>query len=119
MSTFEKTEMTTLTSCSNKLLNEGYTENFIAVEKGLEAPSKNKTYTPFEVKIVNFYRFEGESDPGDNAILYAIETNDGVKGIVVDAYGAFTNPFVSKFIAAVEDMSKKDPKPKDENLDPL
>jgi hypothetical protein len=32
-------------------------------------------------------RFEGMSDPDDNAILYAISTKNGRKGILVDGYG--------------------------------
>ncbi len=107
---FKKPEMTTLTSCSNKLYSSGYTENFVAKEKGIEAPGVNKIYKPEEVRIVNFYRFEGESDPADSSILYAIETNDKVKGMLIDSYaGPYTNPFVSKFITAVEDIHKKEP----------
>jgi hypothetical protein len=106
---FKKEEMNTLVNCSNKLLSEGFTENFIAKEKGLEAPSTKKVYDPDEVKIISFYRFEGESDPADNAILYAIETNDGVKGMLIDAYGPYANPAVAKFIAEVQDISKREP----------
>ncbi|HYG49636.1 MAG TPA: hypothetical protein VD905_01985 [Flavobacteriales bacterium] len=108
METFEKSEMSTLVSCTNMLQKEGYNENFVAQEKGLEAPSTKKTYLPSQVKINNFYRFEGESDPADSSILYAIETNDGVKGMLIDAYGAYANPKVSKFITEVEEITKKE-----------
>jgi hypothetical protein len=107
METFEKSQMTTLTSCVNTLTLRGYTENFVAKEKGLEAPSSKRVYLPSEVKVVNFYRFEGESDPADSAICYAIETNDGLKGMLIDAYGPYANQKVSKFIAEVEEMEKK------------
>ncbi|HEY1038544.1 MAG TPA: hypothetical protein VGF30_04020 [Bacteroidia bacterium] len=109
MTDFKKTEMTTMVSCMNKLYSDGYTENFVAKEKGLEAPTTKKIYTPEEVKIANFYRFEGESDPADNAIVYAIETSDGVKGVLVDSYGAYANRKVSQFITDVEDITKKAP----------
>lgn len=110
MEKFKKEEMTTMTGCMNKLTADGYTENFIAKEKGLEAPTSKKVYTPAQVKIVSFYRFEGESDPGDNAIVYAIETMDGVKGMLVDSYGGpYANRKVSQFITEVEDISKKEP----------
>ena len=109
MENFEKTEMSTMTSCTAMLMKEGFTENFVMTEKGLEAPSNQKVYIPDEVKISSFYRFEGESDPADNSILYAIETNDGVKGMLIDSYGS---PYVSQktatFIKEVEDISKKE-----------
>lgn len=101
--------MNTMTNCTNKLYAEGFVENFIAKERGLEAPTTKKIYDPTEVKIISFYRFEGESDPADNSILYAIETNDGVKGMLIDAYGPYANPAVAKFIAEVEDISKREP----------
>ncbi|HLP10529.1 MAG TPA: hypothetical protein VK177_01285 [Flavobacteriales bacterium] len=108
MEAFEKSEMSTLVSCTNRLQKEGYKENFVARDRGLEAPSTNKVYTPADVKINNFFRFEGESDPADNSILYAIETTDGLKGMLIDAYGAYANPKVSKFITEVEDIIKKE-----------
>jgi hypothetical protein len=108
MENFEKTEMSTMTSCTNHLLHEGYTENFVPKKEGIEAPSSGKIYIPSEVRIVSFYRFEGESDPADNSILYAIETNDGLKGLLVDAYGGpYVNEKVGMFIKEVEEIAKK------------
>jgi hypothetical protein len=100
--------MKTLTSCTNKVKEDGYTEDFLVTKKGLTNYGESKTvYTPEQVSIVNFYRFEGASDPGDNTILYVIETDDGVKGTLVDGYGAYSDEEVSKFIAAVQAIEKK------------
>jgi hypothetical protein len=108
METFEKDDMSTMTSCTASLTKEGFTENFVASEKGIEAPSNQKTYIPDEVKIVSFYRFEGESDPADNSILYALETNDGVKGMLIDSYGSpYVSQRVATFIREVEDIEKR------------
>ena len=108
MQNFEKIDMSTMTSCTASLTKEGFTENFIVTEKGIEAPSNQKTYIPDEVKIVSFYRFEGETDPADSAILYAVETNDGVKGMLIDSYGSpYVSQKVSTFIREVEDISKR------------
>ena len=101
-------DMKTLTLCLNKLLLAGYTEDFKASDKGLISVQQEKTYTPEQIHVVNFYRFEGASDPADNSILYAIETADGVKGTLVDAYGPYADLKVNTFIKAVEDISKKD-----------
>lgn len=101
-------DMKTSSQCYNKLLKDGFTEDFQIDEKGLlNSPSTKKTYKPEKVQIVNFFRFEGASDPDDNSILYAIETSDGTKGTLTDAYGAYADPKVSKFIQSVEDISKK------------
>jgi hypothetical protein len=108
MKKFKKEEMTTMVSCTANLNAEGYTENFVAKEKGLEAPSNKKIYKPEDVKINSFYRFEGESDPADNSIIYALETNDGVKGLLIDGYGANTNSLVSKFVLEVEEIHKSE-----------
>ena len=70
----EKTEMKTLSKVMAKLTQDGYAENFIIEEESLKIAGAEKKYGPQEVKIANFYRFEGESDPADTSILYAIET---------------------------------------------
>jgi hypothetical protein len=98
--------MKSLSSCVNRMKEEGYKEDFQVTAKGLTTFEKSKSYEPKEVRIVNFYRFEGESDPGDNTILYVIETNDGRKGTLVDGYGAYADVNVSKFIVEVEKIQK-------------
>ena len=100
-------DMKTLASCLNKLTLDGYTENFKASEMGLLSLDKEKIYSPAEVEIVNFYRFEGESDPADSSILYAIKTSDGIKGTLSDSYGPYADPNVAKFIKEVESIEKK------------
>lgn len=98
--------MSTVVDCMAKLGKKGFTESFMVKENGLWSPKKKKLYKPEEVRIATFYRFEGESDPADSSILYAIETNDGVKGIVTDAYGPYSDSKVSKFIKRVEEIYK-------------
>ena len=99
--------MKSLTTCLNRIVADGYKEDFKITEKGLYWIERNKEYTPDQVHIVNFFRFEGNSDPDDNAILYVIETDDGVRGTLVDGYGIYGDPQVGKFIKKVEDISKK------------
>ena len=40
-----------------------------------------------DFEIVEVYRFEGNSDPSDAAVVYAIESVNGMKGILVSGYG--------------------------------
>jgi len=100
-------EMKSLASCLNKLVLDGYTEDFKAAERGLLSLQSERIYEPNEVHVVNFFRFEGASDPADNTILYVIETNDGIKGTLVDAYGSYADAKVTSFMQEVEDMNKK------------
>ena len=79
--------MKSLSSCLNRMMAEGYTEDFRISDNGLEALQHDIRYTPDQVNIINFFRFEGNSDPDDNAILYVLETQDGTKGTLIDAYG--------------------------------
>lgn len=102
----EKIEMKTLSSCMNALKGQGFSENFMVNERGLYALDSDKVYSPEEVKIVNFYRFEGDSDPGDGSILYALETVNGIKGTLSDAYGAYGDSEVIKFMDQVEEIMK-------------
>ena len=99
--------MISLAGCLNKLVLDGFTEDFKASERGLLSLKGEKIYDPTEVRVVNFYRFEGASDPPDNTILYAIETNDGVRGTLVDAYGSYADARVTTFMQEVEEINKK------------
>jgi hypothetical protein len=100
-------KMKTLSEVMTAIQKDGFKENFIVKENLLYAPEADKYYAPVEIRIANFYRFEGTSDPGDSSILYAIETTDGVKGILLDAYGAYSDEMTTNFIREIEEINKK------------
>ncbi|HEV7331460.1 MAG TPA: hypothetical protein VGN63_10520 [Flavisolibacter sp.] len=100
------TFMTDLEKVQANLEKYGYNEQF-RVEKGhLVGMESKKKYKPADVKAVNFYRFEGISDPDDMSILYAIETADGCKGTLTDAYGRYSDEETGDFMKQVE-VAKK------------
>jgi hypothetical protein len=103
----EQTFMNTLTACVNKVVKDGFTDSFKVTPRGLFSPAKDKFFAPEEVHVLNFYRFEGESDPADNAIMYVIETDDGLRGTLIDAYGPYSDVNVNAFMKQVEDLNKK------------
>jgi hypothetical protein len=100
-------DLKSLASCLNIATRDGYTENFKIVDDELQSLETGKSFKSDEVKIVNFYRFEGASDPSDSAILYVIETRDGSKGTLTDAYGMYADADIDKFIKEVENIGKK------------
>jgi hypothetical protein len=99
--------MTTLSECVKNALESGYSENFKVESKGLITNDGKTIYQPKDITICNFYRFEGYTNPDDNSILYLIETNDGIKGTLIDAYGVYADAEFSNFIRQVDDISKK------------
>jgi len=98
--------MNTLTQLTNKMVKEGYVDSFKVEEGMLINQGSEKSYAPEAVSITNFYRFEGQSDPADNTILYVIETEDGGKGTLIDAYGPYSDAGVTAFVDAVENIQK-------------
>ncbi len=104
-------EMPYMSPLSNRVeasKEKGFTEDF-DVESATHMIN-NRTqirYVPEEVDIVNYYRFEGMSDPGDSSILYEIQTSDGVKGVLVTPYGPTCPAYVAEFVARIEQMEKQ------------
>ena len=69
----------------NDLRNRGYDKDFNLEENCLVCNNQKFKGDEFEVREV--YRFEGNSDPADESIVLGIESNNGLKGVFVSAYG--------------------------------
>ncbi len=75
----------TLSEAVNDLRNRGFTVDFNLQENCLVCHSDKFNIEDFEVAEV--YRFEGNTDPADEAIVFGIESKTGVKGVLVSGYG--------------------------------
>ncbi len=82
--------MTTLSAVMEKLRIKGIDSEFKWTPDGLTIGS-GKFYQPEDLTIIKVYRFEGPSDPADNAILYVIKANDELTGYNLDMYGMYSN----------------------------
>lgn len=78
----------TLSEAVNALTQNGYPEDFEAEADCIIALYSKKEYRPSELKIIASYRFEGMTDPEDQAVVFAVEANDGTKGTLVMSYSA-------------------------------
>jgi len=85
------TNFDTLSQAVNSLTKSGFTEDFKAEEIYIKALYSKKEFLPKELKIVEFYRFEGMGSPEDETELFAIIANDGTKGTLVMSYSAQHN----------------------------
>jgi hypothetical protein len=75
----------TISEAVNGLKKRGFTMDFNLDENCLICHADK--FNPDEFEIVEVYRFEGESDPADEAVVYAIESANGLKGVLVNGYG--------------------------------
>lgn len=100
-------DMKPMVEVVNELTTKGYSENYKITAGGLTAGEGKNTFKPGDISVINFFRFEGASDPADNAIVYAIETKSGEKGMLVDAYGTYSDEKINRFMKQVEDMHKE------------
>ena len=98
--------MLTLSQVMNKLAaKKGIHREFRMNECGdMKLQDSEKIYQPSDLKIVKIYRFEGDSNPDDNAVLYVAEDKQGNKGIIIDAYGAESNYPGDKFDEFMRDI---------------
>jgi len=75
----------TVSQAINELRARGYTMDFNLKENCIIC--NHQEFNPEDFKIVEVYRFEGDSDPADEAVVYAIESKNGLKGVMVNGYG--------------------------------
>ena len=89
----------TVTAALAGLKKKGYTLDFnIAFDK-IQCAQNGVCLNPHEFEIVDFFRFEGETDPSDQAIVYAIESKDQqLKGVLVNAYGVYSDPVSNEML---------------------
>lgn len=80
-----KSHYGTVTEALEKFRAQGYDLDFNLREDRLISGMDAWHMDDFE--IVDVYRYEGESDPGDQAAVYAIRSKDGHKGVLVTGYG--------------------------------
>jgi hypothetical protein len=99
-------KMDTLTERIEDLKNRGFKEEFEVVENKLASQKGEGKFTAEQVKIVEHYRFEGQSDPGDMTVLYGLITDDGTKGILTDGFGTYSNQKVSTFLQKLTEIHK-------------
>lgn len=89
----------TLSETINELVKLGYTHDFNIKDDCIVCHKTNITLSPDEFQIDKVYRFEGDSDPEYQSILYAISsTKFDVKGTLVNGYGISSNETVTKLI---------------------
>ena len=91
----------TLASALDGLARSGFREHFKMTAGKLLALDRGTSFNAAELVVRAYHRFEGVSDPDDMAIVYAIESHNGVRGTLVDAFGVYADPAIGEFLGGV------------------
>ncbi len=81
----------TVSEATRGLQKRGYNIDFNLKKDCLLSKDPELTLNSHEFEITEVYRFEGNTDPADEAVVYAIESKDGQKGVLVNGYGPEAN----------------------------
>jgi hypothetical protein len=80
----------TITAAVNGLKQRGFNLDFNLAENCIICHEEK--FNPEDFEIVEVYRFEGNTDPADEAVVYAIASKNGLKGVLVSGYGISADP---------------------------
>ncbi|OYX19328.1 MAG: hypothetical protein B7Z16_07850 [Algoriphagus sp. 32-45-6] len=87
----------TLVETLEKLRKEGYTEDFNIRFDSLIC--RDVCLMPNQFEVDRTFRFEGNTNPSDEAILYAISSIDGkIKGVLVNSYGVYADEMTKEMV---------------------
>jgi hypothetical protein len=92
----------TLSEALSDLEKRGYTHNFNLECDCIVCKSIDLKLNPEDFEITEYYRFEGESDPDDSEIVYAITSKDGVKGTLVNGYGIYSDDISDELLSKLK-----------------
>lgn len=99
----------TLSQDLNRLrTEEGYREDFNLLDHILNSDEEREQFFAQDFVVDEVYRYEGMSNPGDEAILYAITTSSGQKGVLMDGYD-YTSGQVSEELLKRLDLKSNRP----------
>ena len=85
--------METLREAIARLEALGFRDSFEPADGGLRALGAGSVFAPQTLVVEEVVRFEGESDPSEEAILFALRSRSGdVRGTFVAGYGTLSDP---------------------------
>ncbi len=89
----------TVVEAINGLKKKGYTIDFNLAFDKLICSEKKYCLNPSEFEITAVHRFEGDTNPADEDVVYAVESKDGnLKGIITSAYGMYAESLSTEMI---------------------
>jgi hypothetical protein len=102
--------METLSEAVDRLRSAGYRDSFQPDAGRLRALAAGRLFAPEELVVDEIIRFEGPTDPGDEAILFALRSDDGaVRGTYAAGYGAGVDPANAELVRRLPSRPDRSP----------
>jgi hypothetical protein len=92
----------TVTEAINLLREQGYIDDVDLEGASVTCARTSKSCDLSVIVVDHTFRFEGESDPADEAIVLGLRFPDSdVKAVLVSAFGLYAEPVVAEFFAGL------------------
>lgn len=92
-------EYDNLVEALNDLKAHGYDEDFNLKQNCIECRNRNYRIFHNEFEIDEYHRFDDDTDPSAESILYAISSDKyNLKGVLVNAYGIYSEDITDEML---------------------
>ncbi|MFB9076681.1 phosphoribosylpyrophosphate synthetase [Flavobacterium procerum] len=99
MNPFQPPAFDTVTEALQWLNNQGFTQNFNLDVNCIRYNNNSQSMSPDEFKIEYLFRFEGDTNPGDEDIVYGIVSEVyAIKGVLTSAFGIYADSVSAEMI---------------------
>jgi hypothetical protein len=91
-------ESTSLVEVLKELKKKGYHHAITIAHGQARIPDTGDTFLPENLSIAEVIRLEGDSNADEEAIVYAVLSTSGVKGVIIDSFGPHADQEIADFI---------------------
>ncbi len=89
----------TVVEAINGLKSRGYTIDFNVSGDKIICSDNKYCLNPNEFEITEVHRFEGDTNPSDEDVVYAVESTDKqLKGVMTSAFGIYADNMSTEII---------------------
>ncbi|RYF88187.1 MAG: phosphoribosylpyrophosphate synthetase [Chitinophagaceae bacterium] len=82
----------TVVEALNDLKKRGFALDFNIAFDQLICHDNNTCLNPSQFEITEVHRFEGDTNPSDEEVIYAVESKEGnIKGVLHSAFGTYAD----------------------------
>lgn len=97
----------TVTEAVALLREDGFTTDFQFNGNSIMS-ANGKRFAAKDLSMLVVYRYEGPSDPADEATVYGLKTNEGTKGVLVIGDGIYADDAVTAMLVKLHQSENKE-----------